>query len=115
MSRVRRGFKAKRRRKKILSLAKGFHFDRRTKYKHALDTVRRALHNEYKGRRLLKRDMRALWIQRINAATRLLDTTYSQFMNLLKQKNIILNRKMLSELAYKDFDSFKNLYKSLVS
>ena len=60
MSRVRRGFKARRRRNKVLKLAKGFHFDRRRKYKHTAETVKRALHNMYKGRRLLKRDMRRL-------------------------------------------------------
>jgi large subunit ribosomal protein L20 len=72
MSRVRRGFKARRRRNKIFKLAKGFHFDRRTKFKHTSETVKRALHNMYKGRRILKRDMRRLWIVRINAATRTL-------------------------------------------
>ena len=113
MSRVKRGFKARRRRNRVLKLAKGFHFDRRTKFKHALDTVRRSLHNEYKGRRLLKRDMRSLWIQRINAAVRLLEGTYSQFMNKLKTKGIELNRKSLSELAYNDFSAFKELYLSL--
>ena len=58
MARVRRGFKARRRRNKVLKLAKGFSFDRRTKYKHTAETVKRALHYAYVGRRLLKRDMR---------------------------------------------------------
>ena len=107
MSRVRRGFKARRRRNKILKLAKGFHFDRRTKYRHAATTVFRALHNSYIGRRLLKRDMRRLWVTRISAATKILDTSYSRFMGALKNKDIQLNRKMLSEIAATDFEGFK--------
>lgn len=107
MSRVRRGFKARRRRNKILKLAKGYHFDRRTKYRHAATTVFRALHNSYIGRRLLKRDMRRLWVTRISAATKILDTNYSKFMGALKKKDIQLNRKMLSEIAATDFDGFK--------
>ena len=107
MARVKRGFKARRRRNKVLKMAKGFHFDRRTKYRHAKPTVERALHYAYKGRRLLKRDMRKLWIVRINAAARLLDTTYSRLIDGLKKKNIDINRKMLSELAARDFDGFK--------
>jgi large subunit ribosomal protein L20 len=107
MSRVRRGFKARRRRNKILKLAKGFHFDRRTKYRHAATTVFRALHNSYIGRRLLKRDMRRLWVTRISAATKILDTSYSRFMGALKKQDIQLNRKMLSEIAATDFEGFK--------
>ncbi len=110
MSRVKRGFKARRRRNKVLKLAKGFHFDRRTKYKHALETVRRALHYMYASRRLLKRDMRKLWITRINAASKSLGTSYSKFIADLKKKNINLNRKMLAEIAARDFDSFKAIF-----
>lgn len=113
MSRVRRGFKARRRRNKVLKLAKGFHFDRRTKYKHASETVRRALHYAYKSRRLLKRDMRKLWIVRINAGARILGTTYSKLMNDLKKKNVLINRKMLAELAARDFSNFKTIVTSL--
>lgn len=110
MSRVKRGFKARRRRNKILKLAKGFHFDRRTKFKHTAETVKRALHNMYKGRRLLKRDMRRLWIVRINAAARLVGTSYSKLISDLKKANINLNRKMLAEIAARDFESFKVIY-----
>ena len=110
MARVTRGFKARRRRNKILKLAKGFHFDRRTKYKHTAETVKRALHNMYKGRRLLKRDMRKLWIVRINAASKSLGTSYSRFINDLKLKDIKLNRKMLSEIAARDFEGFKAIF-----
>ena len=107
MARVKRGSKARQRRNKIFKLAKGFHFDRRTKFKHTSETVKRALHNMYKGRRILKRDMRRLWITRINAAAKSLGTSYSRLMHDLKQKDIRLNRKMLAELAARDFSSFK--------
>jgi len=110
MSRVRRGFKARRRRNKVLKLAKGYHFDRRTKFKHTSETVRRALHNMYKGRRILKRDMRRLWITRINAGARMMDSTYSRFMHGLKKSNISLNRKMLAEIAARDVDGFKEIF-----
>ena len=113
MARARRGFKARRRRNKILKLAKGFHFSRRTKFYHAAETVKRALHYRYIGRRLLKRDMRRLWIVRISAAAKLLDGSYSKFMGSLKKNNIGLNRKMLSELAARDMDGFKAVFNSI--
>ncbi len=112
MARVKRGFKARQRRNKVLKLAKGFHFDRRTKYKHASETVRRALHYAFIGRRLLKRDIRKLWIVRINAGARMLGTSYSQFINGMKKKDININRKMLSELAVHDFTAFKAIYEA---
>lgn len=112
MSRVRRGFKARQRRNKILKLAKGYHFDRRTKYKHASETVRRALHYAFIGRRLLKRDMRKLWIVRINAGARMLGTSYSQLISGLKKKDIQINRKMLAELAVRDFAAFKSIHEA---
>jgi large subunit ribosomal protein L20 len=110
MSRVRRGFKARQRRNKILKLAKGFHFDRRTKYKHASETVRRALHYAFIGRRLLKRDIRKLWIVRINAGARMLGTSYSRFISGLKKKEVMINRKMLADLAVHDFNAFKAIF-----
>ena len=107
MARVKRGFKARRRRNKILKLAKGFHFDRRTKYRHAAQTVERALYYAFVNRRKFKRDMRKLWIVRINAAARMFDTNYSKLIGSLKSKGIEINRKMLSELAARDLDGFK--------
>ena len=112
MARVKRGFKARQRRNKVLKLAKGFHFDRRTKYKHASETVRRALHYAFIGRRLLKRDVRKLWIVRINAGARMLGTSYSQFVSGMKKKNININRKMLSDLAVHDFNTFKAIFEA---
>ena len=114
MSRVRRGFKARKRRNKILKLAKGFHFSRRSHYKCAAETVGRALHFRYKGRRLLKRDMRKLWILRISAGVKVLGGSYSKFINALKNSNIELNRKMLAEIAARDFEGFRSVYKTAV-
>ena len=102
MARVTRGFKARRRRNKILKLAKGYHFDRRTKFKRAVETVERALHYAYAGRKLLKRDMRKLWITRVSAAAKSLGTSYSKLIHGLKTKSILINRKMLSEIAIHD-------------
>ncbi len=113
MSRVRRGFKARRRKNKIFKLAKGFHFDRRTTYRQTAETVKRALHYMYKSRRLFKRDMRRLWIVRIGAASSELGMSYSKFMGALKQKNIKLNRKMLAEIAARDNAAFKAIYDSV--
>lgn len=112
MSRVRRGFTARQRRNKVLKLAKGFHFSRRQKYYHAAETVKRALHYKYISRRLLKRDMRRLWITRISAASKILGTSYSKFMGQLKKNEIEINRKMLSELAARDFEAFKAIYEA---
>lgn len=112
MSRVRRGFKARRRRNKILKLAKGFHFDRRRNYKHTAETVKRALHYAYKGRRLFKRDMRKLWIIRIGAGAKVLGLSYSKLMGAFKKSQIDVNRKMLAEIAATDFEGFKSIVKA---
>lgn len=112
MARVRRGTKARARRNKVLKLAKGYMYDRNGKIRHATITVEKGLQNAYKGRKLLKRDMRSLWINRISAAAKMLDSSYSRLMNSLKQKNIVLNRKMLSEIAARDFDGFKKIFES---
>jgi large subunit ribosomal protein L20 len=109
MSRVRRGFKANRRRKKVFKLAKGFQFDRRTTYRQTAQTVVKALHNRYKSRRIFKREMRALWITRISAAASQAGTSYSKFMGSLAKKDILLNRKMLSEIAAQDEKGFNAL------
>ncbi len=113
MARVRRGFKARRRRNRVLKLVKGFHFDRRTKFKHAYQTLVRALHYSYVSRKLLKRDMRRLWIVRINAAANLLGTSYSRFINSLKKENVNLNRKMLAQIAATDMEGFKAIHAAL--
>ncbi len=66
----------------------------------------------YKGRRILKRDMRRLWITRINAASKMMGSSYSRFISSLKKKDIQLNRKMLSEIAARDFDGFKAIFEA---
>ena len=115
MSRVRRGFKARRRRNKILKLAKGFHFSRRSHYKCAAETVERALHFRYKGRRLLKRDMRKLWILRVSAGVKTLGGSYSKFIHSMKERGIGLNRKMLAEIAARDFEGFRSIYETAIN
>lgn len=112
MSRVRRGFKARQRRNKILKLAKGFHGSRQRAFYQCSETVKRALAYQYVGRKLLKRDMRKLWIIRIGAASKALGTSYSKFMGNLKKNNIQINRKMLAEIAARDFDGFKAIYEA---
>lgn len=112
MSRVRRGFKARQRRNKILKLAKGFNRSRQSAFYQASETVKRALAYQYVGRKLLKRDMRRMWIMRISAAAKTLGTSYSKFMGNLKKNDIQINRKMLSEIAARDFDGFKAIFEA---
>lgn len=109
MPRAKGGFKTRRYHKKILSMAKGYYSARHRCYKVAAKAVEKALEHAYKDRRLKKRDFRSLWITRINAAVRTLGLTYSEFMNALKKANISLNRKVLADMAYNDFASFKEL------
>lgn len=109
MPRVKGGFKTRRRRKKILKMAKGYYGARSRLYRIATEAVDKALLNAYKDRRAKKRDFRALWITRINAAARAVGMTYSQFMNRLKKSDISLNRKALADMAYNDPKSFTQL------
>lgn len=97
--RVKRGIVRHRRHKKIRALAKGYRGMRRTTFKKANEAVIRAGVNAYVSRRLKKRDFRALWIVRLNAALRSKGTRYSTFIGQLNKKKINLNRKTLSELA----------------
>lgn len=107
--RIKGGPKHKNRRRAILRLAKGFKGKRRSCFRIARERVMHALRNAYIGRKLKKRDYRALWNTRINAATRLRGMQYSRFMNGLYKANIKLNRKMLSELAVRDPKAFDQL------
>ncbi len=109
MSRVKRGFKARRRRKKILGLAKGFRGSRHSRFKTAIHVVRRALAYAYRDRRVKKRSFRELWITRINAACRANGIKYSQFINGLKKSNVDLDRSILAHLALSDAIAFKAL------
>jgi len=112
MPRVKGGFKTRRRRKKLLNLAEGYYGLRRKVFSKANETVNRALAYAYRDRRNKKRDFRALWIQRINAATRMHGMNYSTFMHKLSLKNIKLDRKILAEIAATDSGAFEGLVKT---
>ena len=107
--RIKRGYKARRRRKKVLKLAKGFRGGHSKLFRTAADTVDRALMYAYRDRRVRKRDFRRLWIIRINAAARMNDLSYSKFMNGLKKAGIELDRKVLAELAVADPAGFTQI------
>jgi len=109
MPRTTRGFKARRRRNKIMKAAKGFVGARRRLYRPAVATVWRSWAYAYNDRKLRKRDFRKLWITRINAASRECGVSYSQFMGWLGESDIDLNRKMLSEIASHDMTAFKQI------
>jgi large subunit ribosomal protein L20 len=111
MSRITRGVKSRRRRNRILKRAKGFFGSRSKMYKSAYNAVMHAQIDAYIGRRLRKRDMRKLWITRINAAARLNGLSYSKLMGGLKATNIDVNRKMLSEIAIFDPAGFAAISK----
>ena len=100
--RIKRGSKARKRRNKVLKLAKGFRGGRSKLFRTATDAVDKALMYAYRDRRVRKRDFRRLWILRINAATRMNDMSYSKFIHGLKVANIELDRKVLAELAISD-------------
>ncbi len=105
--RVKRGNVLRKRHKKILKLAKGFIGARSRIFKVANTAVMKALKYQYRDRRVLKRNMRRLWIVRINAAVREYGLSYSKFMNALKKSEVIVNRKMLAELAVNEPEAFK--------
>jgi large subunit ribosomal protein L20 len=106
MARVKRGVTAGRRHKKVLGKAKGYYNARRKVYRTAKQAVIKAGQYAYEGRRLKKRDFRALWIQRINAAARQFGLSYSRMINGLKIANIEIDRKMLADIAVHDTDAF---------
>jgi len=109
MSRAKRGFKARRRRKRILALAKGFRGARNSRFRTAIHVVRRALVFAYRDRRVKKREFRKLWIVRINAEARSEGLRYSEFINGLKRKGINLDRSVLADLALNEPAAFAKL------
>lgn len=109
MTRVKRGNVARKRRKKILKLAKGFRGSHSKLFRTANQQVMKALRNAYRDRRKKKRDFRRLWITRINAAARLHGISYSQLINKLDKANILLNRKILAQLAIQDAEAFQKV------
>ena len=114
MARVTRGFKARRRRNKVLKLAKGFRGGRHRLYKTATEAVDRALSYAYRDRRNKKRDFRRLWIARIGAAAKQNGTSYSKFMGGLKKAGVELDRKVLSNMAILDPNGFSQVVKLAV-
>ena len=106
MSRVKRGNVARKRRKKILKLAKGFRGSHSKLFRTANQQVMKALRNAYRDRRKRKRDFRRLWITRINAAARMNGLSYSKLTHQLKKAEVGLNRKMLAQLAMIDPQAF---------
>lgn len=109
MARVKGGVNAKKKHNRVLKLAKGYRGARSKQYRVAKQSVMRALAESYRGRKERKRQFRQLWIARINAACRLNDISYSKFMFGLKNAGIILNRKVLADLAVNDAKAFTDL------
>jgi len=113
MVRIKRGNVAKKRRKKIFLVAKGFRGAHSKIFRIANEQVMKSLRYGYIGRKRKKRDFRRLWITRINAASRINGTKYSTLISKLKVSEISLNRKMLAQMAVNDMNSFSYLVKSL--
>ncbi|MBI2388170.1 MAG: 50S ribosomal protein L20 [Deltaproteobacteria bacterium] len=107
MPRVKRGFKARRRRNRVMRHASGFYSARGRQFASAVEAVRNAWQYSYIHRRTKKREFRRLWIARINAAARSLGTSYSKLVHALKQANIGLDRKVLADLAVVHPEAFK--------
>jgi large subunit ribosomal protein L20 len=106
MARVKRGVTARARHKKVLTAAKGYYHARRKVYRVAKQAVTKAAQYAYIGRKQRKRQFRALWIVRINAAARLYAISYSRLINGMKKANIVMDRKALADLAYHDIKAF---------
>ena len=102
MPRVKRGFKARQRRNKVLKLAKGYRGARSKLFRSATEAADRALNYAFRDRRVKKRDFRALWITRINAAARINGLSYSRLIHGLKTANVEIDRKVLADLAVSD-------------
>jgi large subunit ribosomal protein L20 len=109
MPRVKRSVHARKKRRKVLSQARGYRGTKNSSYKRAKEQVQRSLNYAYRDRRARKRDFRRLWITRINAAARLNGLSYNQFMHGLKEAEIELNRRTLAELAVSDPEMFSTL------
>ncbi|MFD2639895.1 50S ribosomal protein L20 [Piscibacillus salipiscarius] len=109
MPRVKGGTVTRRRRKRVLKLAKGYYGSKRTLFKTAKQQVMKSGQYAYRDRRQKKRDFRKLWIARINAAARMNDISYSRLMHGLKLAGVEVNRKMLADLAVNDEKAFTEL------
>lgn len=111
MPRAKGGFKTRRRHKKVLDLTEGFRNSGSRSYTKAFEALNRALKYAFRDRKAKKRDFRALWIQRLNAAVRNHGLNYSGFINSLQGKNVELDRKVLSDIALQDPKSFESIVK----
>jgi len=109
MARVKRGVTARKRHKKVLKLAKGYSGARSRVFRVAKQAVTKAGQYAYRDRRQRKRQFRALWIARINAAARINEMSYSRFINGLKKSNVIIDRKVLADIAVYDKDGFARI------
>ena len=109
MARIKGGMNAKKKHNRVLKMAKGYRGARSKQYRVAKQSVMRALTSSYAGRKQRKRQMRQLWIARINAAARINGLSYSKFMYGLKLAGVNINRKMLAELAVNDAEGFAAL------
>ena len=109
MARIKGAINAKKKHKRVLKLAKGYRGARSKQYRIAKQSVMRAMASAFAGRKQRKRDMRRLWITRINAAARINGISYSQMMHGLKVAGVEINRKMLAELAVNDGAGFAAL------
>ena len=107
MSRVKRGLTAHARHRKVINLSKGFVGRSKNCFRSAIERLEKSMQYAYRDRRTKKRDFRRLWIARINAAVREYGLSYSKFMNALKKSEVVVNRKMLSELAVNEPEAFK--------
>ena len=109
MARIKRAVAAKKKRRTVMHRAKGYYGAASRTYKHAKEQVQHSLQYQYRDRRAKKREIRSLWITRINAAARVNGLSYSQFMHGLKVAGIEINRKMLSEMAISNPAAFTQL------
>ncbi len=111
MPRVKRGVTARARHKKVLKQAKGYYGARSRVYRVAKQAVIKAGQYAYRDRKQRKRQFRALWIVRINAAARLCGMSYSRFINGLNKANVVIDRKVLADIAVRDMDAFAEIAK----
>jgi large subunit ribosomal protein L20 len=109
MTRIKCGTTSKRRKKKYFKLAKGYRLGKNNLWRHVTEQVEKGLQYAYRDRKQKKRDFRGLWITRINAATRIYGMSYSKFISGLKKADVIIDRKILADIAVNDIDGFGKL------
>ena len=112
MSRVKRGVTAHARHRKVIEASKGFRGRSSTCFRSAIEQLEKSMQRAYRDRRNRRRDLRQLWIVRINAAVRERGMSYSRFLNACKKANIVVNRKMLADLAVNDKEAFDVVFEA---